>query len=139
MSLAGQIVSEIVCRAVSVMQEAKQAVSGASRKDVTLEVNIIASPPVRERRTSGRHWKNKNPSSLLGHLRQAWLEPASTFLQHHIWTGRPGACPWNRPLPKLIKVMQGGRKSRTGSTPRGPTITAFSYVPFIYIYIVVYI
>lgn len=41
--------SEIICRAVSVMQEAKQAASGGSRKDVILEVNIIASPPARER------------------------------------------------------------------------------------------
>ena len=70
MSLVRQIVSEIICRAVSVRQEAKQAASGGSRKDVTLEVNIISSPPARERSTSGRHWKNKNPGSLLGDLRQ---------------------------------------------------------------------
>lgn len=61
-------------RAVSVTEEVTWAESGDSGKEVTLDVNVITPSPVRERTTSGRHWKNKQPGSLLGDLRQALLQ-----------------------------------------------------------------
>lgn len=99
MPLINPIVSEILCRAVSVIQQAKQAASEGSRKDVNLEVTIPTWPPVREWNTSGRHQTNKNPGSLHGDLRQVLLEPLSIFLRQHIRTGRPGDCLWNSPFP----------------------------------------
>lgn len=39
---------ELICRAVSMTKEVKQAESGGSRREVTSDVNTVNSPPVRE-------------------------------------------------------------------------------------------
>lgn len=114
--------NEIICRAVSVMQEAK---TGSMRRlqegcDLGREHNRLPTcERERESSTSGRHWKNQNPGSLLSDWRRALLKPSSTFLKQRIWTGLPGGCPWHRPPP--------GCQKSTSSTPRSPTITAFSF------------
>lgn len=71
MSLINQIVSEILRRAVCVIQEAKQAASGGSRKDVNLEVTIITWPPVTEQNTSGKTSDKQEPGF------SAWWSKAS--------------------------------------------------------------
>ena len=71
MSLINQIVSEILCRAVSVIQEAKQGASGGSRKDVNLEVTSITWPPVTEQNTSGKTSDKQEPGF------SAWWSKAS--------------------------------------------------------------
>lgn len=124
---------ELICRAVSVTKEVKQAESGQSGKDVALEVNTVISPPVRERSTYGRLEQNKNPSSLLGDLRQALLETSSICVKQHTWLPGLEAVHGQALSPGsgVISVGWLAGSPCTSSTPKAPIITAFLYVPLL--------